>query len=172
MPRHSESAGAPTAMELVAELNRLFEATDYRLIRDSLDGRMTRAEADDLLGPFSRFVREAVDPEIVIDMTAAQAPADYTARPYTGWRGWIEFWRLWFEPWEEQRSTNVEEELDAGRIIQHTITHNVGRGSGAPVKWEGYNFWAARDGRLIRLEQFATRAEALEAARRFGGEWS
>lgn len=156
----------PSAKELVEELNRLFEATDFQLIRDSLDGRLSRSEADELLGPFSRFVREAVDPEIVIDFTAARVAADYTTT-FHGWRGWIEFWRLWFEPWQEQRSENESHELDHERMLQHTITHNRGRGSGVTVRWEGWNFWGARNGRLLRLEQFATREEALEAARRF-----
>jgi hypothetical protein len=169
MSQGSDDARRPTALELVEELQRLFDATDFRLVRDSLDGRLSREQSDELLGPFSRFVRDAVDPEVVIDFTAARVPADYTQR-FAGWRGWVEFWRLWFEPWDEQRSENEMEELDRDRVIQRTITHNVGRGSGAPVKWEGYNFWGARDGRLVRLEQFATRDEALDAARRFGGE--
>jgi hypothetical protein len=165
-----DQADAPTAKELVEELQRLFDATDFHQVRDSLEGKLSPAQADELLGPFSRFVRDAVDPEVVIDFTNAPGQADYMKR-FSGWRGWLEFWRLWFEPWEEQRSENVLEELDADRVIQHTITHNRGRGSGAPVRWEGYNFWAARDGRVVRLEQFATRGEALDSARRFGGDW-
>src|SRR5687767_8869286 len=160
--QHPGDAGQPTARELVEALNELFEVTDFHLVRDSLEGRLSQAQSDELLGPFSRFVREAVDPAVVIDFTAAPVPADYTKR-FEGWRGWLEFWRLWFEPWEEQRSVNVIEEVDIDRVIQHTITHNRGRGSGAIVRWEGYNFWAARNGRLVRLDQFATRAEALEA---------
>jgi hypothetical protein len=164
LSEQSADSDQPTARELVEELSRLFEVTDFSLIRDSLEGRLSPAQADELLGPFSRFVRKAVDPEVVIDFSAAPVPADYTKR-FSGWQGWLEFWRLWFEPWDQQRSENVLEELDRDRVIQHTITYNQGRGSGATVKWEGYNFWAARNGRLVRLEQFATRAEALQAAK-------
>lgn len=159
-------ATKPTARQLVDDLDRLFEATDFRLIRDSLEGRMSREQSDELLGEFSEFVRRAVDPEIVIDLSSAPTEADYT-KVFRGWRGWVEFWRLWFEPWQEQRSEYVTEELDSERVIQHTITHNRGRGSGIEVTWEGWNLWVARDGRLVALSQFATRDEALEAADRF-----
>lgn len=158
--------GQPTAKALVEELNRLFAATDFRSIRDSLEGRMSPEKADELLGPFSSFVREAVDPEIVIDFRGTSGSADYT-KEFRGWQGWLEFWRLWFEPWDEQHSTNTSEELDDHRVIQHTVTYNRGRGSGAEVRWEGYNFWGTRAGRLVRLEQFPTREEALAAAERF-----
>jgi hypothetical protein len=158
-------SGAPTARELIDELMRLFAETDFQLIRDSLEEPTSTEQADQLLGEFSRFVREAVDPEIVIDFTGAELPADYRA-VFHGWRGWLEFWRLWFEPWQEQRSSSDLEELDAERILQHTVTHNRGRGSGVKVRWEGWNLWVAREGRLVRFEQYASRGEALEAAGR------
>jgi hypothetical protein len=160
------SERAATARELVDEINRLFAETDFRQIRDSLEGRMSAAQADEVLGDFSRFVRRAVDPEVVIDFTATELPADYRS-VFHGWRGWLEFWRLWFEPWQEQRSsTNEVEELDAGRALQHAVTHNRGRGSGVEVRWEGWNLWVARQGRIVRFEQYASREEALVAAGR------
>jgi hypothetical protein len=146
-------------------MNRLFAATDFPSIRDALEGRMSPSQADELLGEFSRFVRVAVDPEIVIDFTGAELPADYRA-VFHGWRGWLEFWRLWFEPWQEQTSSNEHEELDSGEVLQHTVTYNIGRGSGVKVRWEGWNLWVARDGRIVRFEQYASREEALAAARR------
>lgn len=155
-----------TARELVDEINRLFEGTEFRDVRDSLEGRMSAAQADAVLGEFSNFVRRAVDPEIVIDFTGAELPADYRS-VFHGWRGWLEFWRLWFEPWQEQRSWNEMEELDAGAAIQHTVTHNRGRGSGVEVRWEGWNLWIARAGRIVRFEQYATREEAMAAAGKY-----
>ena len=156
----------PTAKELVEELDRLFAATDFKSIRDALEGRVSQPEAEQLLGPFASFLHRAVDEEVVIDFTDVPAPADYTSQRFTGWRGWLDFWRLWFEPWDDQRSRTSVEEMDASRVIQHTITENRGRGSGAPVHWEGWNLWVARGGRVIRLEQYSTREDALAAAER------
>jgi ketosteroid isomerase-like protein len=39
-----------------------------------------------------------------------------------------------------------------------------GKGSGVPVDNEGAHVWALRDGKVVRLEIFADRADALAAA--------
>jgi hypothetical protein len=39
-----------------------------------------------------------------------------------------------------------------------------GRGSGAEVKWSGALVWTIREGKVVRVVWFRTRAEALEAA--------
>jgi hypothetical protein len=126
---------------------------------------MSPARADEVLGEFSSFVRGAVDPEIVIDFTGAELPADYRA-VFHGWLGWLRFWRLWFEPWQEQKTWAESEELDAERVLQHTVTYNIGRESGVEVRWEGWNLWVARNGRIVRFEQYATREDAMAAAGR------
>jgi ketosteroid isomerase-like protein len=64
-----------------------------------------------------------------------------------------------------EMKSEVEEWIDAGeRVI--AMVHNYGRGrrSGVPVDNLEAHLWTVRDGLLLRLQIFATRAEALEAA--------
>ena len=69
------------------------------------------------------------------------------------------------DPWGEG-STPFEyvELLDAGdRIVAHMRREVRGKASGASVAWSYWQVGTFRDGKLVRIEWFADRAEALEA---------
>jgi ketosteroid isomerase-like protein len=62
-------------------------------------------------------------------------------------------------------NTEVEEWIDAGeRVIAMVHSYRRGKRSGVPVDILQAHLWTVRDGLLLRLQIFATRAEALEAA--------
>ena len=59
----------------------------------------------------------------------------------------------------------VDEWIDAGeRVIAIVHTYWRGRRTGVPVDKLEAHLWTVRDGLLVRLQIFPTRAEALEAA--------
>jgi ketosteroid isomerase-like protein len=67
----------------------------------------------------------------------------------------------WLCEWERW-TCQVESYLQSGEdIVALTRYRGVGKGSGATVEVEGAHVWRIRDGRVIRLEIFASRRAAL-----------
>jgi ketosteroid isomerase-like protein len=57
-----------------------------------------------------------------------------------------------------------EEFADMGDRVVVTVRFRArGRGSGTPVDARLYDVFTLRDGKIVRMDQFAERAEALEA---------
>jgi len=73
-----------------------------------------------------------------------------------------------FEHWEgawEELDVTVEELIDAGDRVLLTAHHRGrGRGSGVQVETRLYSVYTLRDGKVIRVDEYAERPEALEAA--------
>jgi ketosteroid isomerase-like protein len=74
------------------------------------------------------------------------------------------FFRLYYEMWESFED-NVQELIDAGeQVISVVTSRGRGRTSGVEVEWAGNaGVWTIRDGKIIRVVWFKSRAEALEA---------
>ena len=70
----------------------------------------------------------------------------------------------WKDAWEELEVT-AEEFIDAGDRVLVTLHHlGRGRGSGIEVDARFYELYAVSDGKVVRVDEYADRAEALEAA--------
>ena len=70
----------------------------------------------------------------------------------------------WESSWEELVET-AEEFIDAGdRVVVKALYRGRGRGSGVPIEARFYAVYTLRDGRVVRVDEFTDRAEALEAA--------
>ena len=69
--------------------------------------------------------------------------------------------RAWLSLWEGWRC-EAERYLAAGEFVL-VLTRYTGRGkqSGASIYTEGAHLWTLRDGRVIRLEVFSSRAKRL-----------
>ena len=69
----------------------------------------------------------------------------------------------WKVAWEELDVT-IEELIDAGDRVFLTAHHRGrGRGSGVEVDTRLYSVYTLRDGKVLRIDEYADRAEALEA---------
>jgi ketosteroid isomerase-like protein len=102
------------------------------------------------------------DPKVQIDLTAV--PHIGQSGVYFGLEGVQEHLRDMLASFEVM-NTEVEEWIDAGeRVIAMIHTYRRGKRSGVPVDRREAHLWTVRDGLLLRLQIFATRAEALEAA--------
>jgi Ketosteroid isomerase-related protein len=66
----------------------------------------------------------------------------------------------------DQGSFDWGEFIDAGndRIVANQLREMRGKTSGASVEWSYWVVFTFRDGRVLRSEWFADKAEALEAA--------
>ena len=70
----------------------------------------------------------------------------------------------WDEAWEEAETT-LEEVIGHGdRVFVAARFHARGRASGVEVETSIYEVWTVRNGKVLRIDEYATRDEALEAA--------
>jgi ketosteroid isomerase-like protein len=73
--------------------------------------------------------------------------------------------RMWLSEWEEWRA-EAEDFLEFGdQVVVLASYYGRGRGSGIELRQEGAHVFQLRDGKVVRLEIFATRKRALESVR-------
>jgi ketosteroid isomerase-like protein len=106
----------------------------------------------------------AYDPEIewhVLGLTSAEVGFDPV---YVGHDGVRNFWRLWLSAWETT-SFEYHEFIDAGEyVVVVQSQRNRGRTSGIELEWNFYaQVWTIQHAKVVRVEFFPTRTEALEA---------
>jgi uncharacterized protein len=70
----------------------------------------------------------------------------------------------WREAWEKPE-TVVEEVIDTGdQVVVIARFHGRGRASGVTVEQRLYEVYTLRNGKILRVDEFSERAEALGAA--------
>jgi ketosteroid isomerase-like protein len=90
-------------------------------------------------------------------------PLDFEAN-YQGHDGYREAWRVLLEAFEDIR-LDPQEVLDLGDRRLVTIEWSGhGTGSGVSVSQQGFQLYTVRRGLVVRQDDFADRAKALEAA--------
>jgi hypothetical protein len=116
-------------------------------------------------------VLELYHPEFEWDTTHHPIAGVIAGKVYRGHDGLRAWNRAWNEAFEG-RIDELDELIDVGeRVVSVSSMSARGRHSGAPVEWRGHaGVWSFRDGMAFRVEWFATREEALAAARQ-GAEW-
>jgi ketosteroid isomerase-like protein len=114
---------------------------------------------------------ERGDPGTLFDSEAVADGFEFIlAVPLEGrsvWRGregFVEFMRAWTEDFEDW-SVRVERWIDAGddRVVALTHQSGTGKGSGVPVELNLGVVSELKDGRVVRMRNYLTHAEALEA---------
>jgi ketosteroid isomerase-like protein len=83
---------------------------------------------------------------------------------YVGHDGVRAFWRLWLSAWETT-SFEYDEFIDAGEHVVVVQTQRYrGRTSGIELEWISIaQVWTIQDAKVVRVEFFPTRGEALKA---------
>jgi len=72
----------------------------------------------------------------------------------------------WKAEWHDYR-LRPEEFVDLGdRVVVTVRLRGRGRGSGVDVDARFYDVYTLRDGKIVRMDQFTERSEALEAVAR------
>ncbi len=73
--------------------------------------------------------------------------------------------RSWLSEWEHWRA-EADEYLEVGdHVVVLATYYGRGRGSGVEIEQEGAHVFQLRQGKVVRLEIFATRERALESVR-------
>jgi ketosteroid isomerase-like protein len=104
---------------------------------------------------------EQLDPEVEIRWTGTIPDVE----TYRGHDGAVRAMEDWLESWEEFRMY-PREFIDIGddRVVVTFGQTGRGKGSGAEVEMPVTQIYTVRDGRLAGILEFATKAEAMEAA--------
>jgi ketosteroid isomerase-like protein len=103
---------------------------------------------------------ELFDPRVTFVIRAGFPDAG----TYTGLDEIAGYTRQFLEPWT-RITIQAEELVDAGDAVLATVyQQGVGTGSGVDTGFRYWQVWSLRDGRVVRLENFRDRAEALAAA--------
>jgi ketosteroid isomerase-like protein len=72
----------------------------------------------------------------------------------------VSWWGTVEEPWIE-----ADEFLDCeDRVVVSWRGGGIGRISRIPIEWDETHLYTVRDGKVTRVDEYRTRAEALEAA--------
>jgi ketosteroid isomerase-like protein len=115
----------------------------------------------------TEVVREALgraySPEIEVTTLAIPLGLDVSAS-YRGLDGVVEYVRTWLEPFSEYHVENLDY-VDAGEcVLVPSRQWGIGTESGARVELELTTLYEVQDGRITRVHQYDTMAEAREAA--------
>ena len=114
--------------------------------------------------PNGGFSPEWLDPEAEFDLGRMAVPDEAV---WHGRDAFIAGWQRWLEQWDDYRVSGSNfEDCGEGRVLLDTHVAARGRGSGAPMAVDTAQVWTIRDGKLLRVEVYADRAEALEALNR------
>ena len=159
--------------DAAALANRLLDAFDeasaspegFAHVRDAMaEETEFEAVAERIGGAMGRAQLELIDPEIVCDYGALRAATMDGPSTFEGHDGWVEMWRLWFEPWEWfQWAERRIEPIDPAHALFTATGRCKGRTSGAVVEIPQNGVWTARDGRLVSYRAYDT-PEAARAS--------
>ena len=109
-------------------------------------------------------ILSAYDPNVKVDFSGgplASLMGDNVYRGYDGLRKMVRDRYMDFERVED----DCQELIDAGqRVISLVITRGRGRSSGIDSEIRQYGVWTIRNEKIVRIDWFYSRAEALEAA--------
>ncbi len=132
----------------------------------------------EVINSIERTGEEFVDPEEVAPDLWASLTADFElrgrpdvpdAQVYRGREASKEFWRMLQDVWAELRWEPLEFHDLGGAVVVETRIVAVGRGSDVPIEAAETDVFCFRDGQIARVQGFATKNEALEAARGSAG---
>lgn len=117
---------------------------------------------------------ESLDPEVIAPDVWARVDPSFElheradlpdSKVYRGRERSKQFWRKISEIFAEIR-WELRDLIELGEVVvvEARIVAS-GRGSDAPVEVDEFDVWWFRDGRIVRLQAFSTKEEAMVAAR-------
>ena len=105
---------------------------------------------------------DLTDPEFVWDMSTFRGWPEQ--KTYAGLEGARQFLTEWTAAWEDWR-VDLEELIDAGgdRVLAIVRQRGRSKSTGLSVEMHFAQLWTLRDGKQVRMEMYASPAEAQRA---------
>jgi ketosteroid isomerase-like protein len=127
---------------------------NVEIVREHFD-KTNQRDFEAVMELYDPSVELAVAPDVAVD------PGVYRGAEAVGdWFG------SWFSTFAPGYRLDVTELIPVNDAVVAAVDHRaVGRRSGAAVTTRFYNVYRFRDGRIVRVELFRERTEALAAAR-------
>ena len=136
-------------VEIVRALIPPPDADVARLLRD-----------DDLF----EQVKAGAEPLVASDVESVAAWQGGDARTYAGIDGFRKLWLDWLEPWTVYHAS-ADEIIDQGDRVLVLARDRARRAeTDAEFELQSGSLWEFEDGRLVRVEFFRNRVQALQAA--------
>ncbi len=111
----------------------------------------------------SEAIRELVEQQYAPEVELRWAAGNPEGHVYRGREGVIQAFREWVEPFSEYYTEPLDF-IEAGdQVVIPQRQWGVGGISGIPVETEVTHVYEFRDGQIIRIDEYETLEEALEA---------
>jgi ketosteroid isomerase-like protein len=131
-------------------------AENVQIVRQLFEAMRTR----DNLTPF-----ELYDSDVILTSGSRWMSELGFAPRYRGHDGVRAFWRYWLDAWQKVEFLGDLELIDVGDyVLAFNRVILRGRKSGAEVPFELSHLYELREGRIVHVQLFSERAEALKAA--------
>jgi len=126
---------------------------DIQVLRDQFEA-VNRRDFERAMELYADDVVLVVPAEVLVN------PGTYEGKEAVG--GWF---GDWFRTFDRDYRIEIEEARPIGDLVfMHARHDGQGRASGAEVRREFFYVYGIRDGRVTRVEFYATREDALKAA--------
>jgi ketosteroid isomerase-like protein len=112
----------------------------------------------------SDTIRELVEQQYSPEVELRWSTRGPEARVYRGREGVIQAFREWVEPFSEYYTEPLDFIGLGDQVVIPQKQWGVGSTSGIPVEIEVTHVYEFRDGQIIRVDEYDTLEEALEAA--------
>jgi ketosteroid isomerase-like protein len=113
----------------------------------------------------TRIILDTYDPEVTWDFTLSPFASVFKRTVYHGHDGLHDFVKERFEEAWDEITDELEELIDAGeQVISVVRSGGRGRMSGAKVSRTHAGVWTLHDRKVVQVQWFATRDDALDAA--------
>jgi hypothetical protein len=147
-------------LDLVRSITDGFSEIDFAAFRDALTEADSMEDVAASVGPFGELLRDVIDPDVEIGLYGIRLTSLVGER-FHGWKGWLDFWRGWLEPWSVYE-TRFSDPAEIGDAVLLTLdVETRGRGSGVEVRDQITTAWTVHEGKVTRLDMYASRRRAL-----------
>lgn len=108
------------------------------------------------------FLPGTFDPDFVWDMSHFRGWPE--RQTYPGIEGAMQFLAEWADSWEDWEVEMLDDPRDVGeKVVGIYRQRGRSKATGLPVEMDFAQVWTFGEGKVIRMEMYATAREALEA---------
>jgi ketosteroid isomerase-like protein len=108
-------------------------------------------------------VRGVVAPHLSSDVELSWSATWAGERHYSGIDGFFQAFKEWLEPFSEYHAEAIEFIEVGDRVVVPNRQWGTGRESGVPVEIEVAHVYEFEDGLIVRVDEYDSKTEALEA---------